>query len=164
MSQPVAVPPQRGFTLVELLVTLAVLAVLATLVLPMAQIQAQRRQEAELRWALREVRQAIDAYKRASDEGRVARAAGASGYPSDLDSLVAGVPDQRDPGRARLVFLRRVPRDPFFQGDPGTPAAQTWRLRAYASEADDPQPGEDVYDLGSRSQGTGLNGVPLRQW
>src|SRR5690606_2611959 len=121
-----------------------------------AQIQAQRRQEAELRAALRDIRQAIDAYKRASDEGRVARAAGASGYPADLDSLVNGVPDQRDPGRARLVFLRRVPRDPFFQGGATTPAAQTWRLRAYASEAEDPQPGEDVYDVSSRSAGTGL--------
>ena len=74
------------------------------------------------------------------------------------------MPDQRDPGRARLVFLRRVPRDPFFQGDPATPAAQTWRLRAYASEADDPLPGEDVYDVLSSSTRSGLNGVPLRQW
>lgn len=153
----------RGFTLIELLVTLAVLAVLATLALPMAQLQAQRRQEAELRLALREIRQAIDAYKRAVDEGRITRAAGGSGYPPSLNTLVEGVADQRDPGRARLLFLRRVPRDPFHS-DPATASADTWRLRAYASEADDPQPGEDVYDVLTRSERRGLNGIPLNQW
>lgn len=154
---------ERGFTLVELLVTLAVLAVLATLVVPVAQIHAQRRQEAELRLALRDIRQAIDAYKRAVDEGRIARSAGASGYPPKLGTLVDGVPDQRSPGGARLVFLRRVPRDPFHT-DPSTPAADTWRLRSYASEADDPQTGDDVYDVSTRSQRIGLNGVPLNEW
>lgn len=153
----------RGFTLIELLVSLAVLAALALQVVPLAQLQAQRAREQELRLALREVRAALDAWKRASDEGRVRKPLGASGYPPSLEALVEGVEDQRDPQRRKLFFLRRVPRDPFHT-DPATPAERTWALRAYASEADDPQEGDDVYDLRTRSPLTGLNGVPLREW
>jgi general secretion pathway protein G len=154
--------PVRGFTLVELLMSLALLALLATLVIPVAQVQVQRRQEQELRAALISIRSALDAYKRASDEGRIRRDAGASGYPRDLALLVEGVEDQRDPGRRKLYFLRRLPRDPM--GDPDADAAQTWLKRAYASGPDDPQEGEDVFDVMSRSNRTGLNGVPYRQW
>lgn len=156
-------PAGRGFTLVELMVTLAVLAVLATLAVPMAQVAVQRQKEQELRLALREVRAAIDAYKRAHDAGLVRRVVGASGYPPDLQVLVDGVENQRDPQRRKLYFLRRIPRDPMAPDD-AVPAAETWQLRAYASEPDEPQPGADVYDILSRSPQPGLNGVPYRQW
>ena len=105
--------PGRGFTLIELMATLAILAVLATLTVPLAQLHLQRAREQELRLALRELRSAIDAYKRASDEGRVRRAAASTGYPPSLEVLVEGVEDQRDPARRKLFFLRRVPPDPF---------------------------------------------------
>lgn len=154
---------KRGFTLIELLVTLAILSVLATVTVPLAQVQVQRAKEQELRMALREIRVAIDAHKRAADEGRIARQVGASGYPADLDVLVQGVEDRRDPKRRKLFFLRRVPRDPFATDD-AVADADTWGLRSYASEPDDPQPGEDVYDVYSRSTLTGLNGAPYRQW
>lgn len=153
----------RGFTLVELLVTLAILAVLASLVVPVAQIQVQRSKEQELRAALAEIRSAIDAYKKAGDEGRVSRDAGATGYPKTLEVLVEGVDDQRDPKRGRLYFLRRIPRDPFFE-DPEVEDAQTWGKRSYASEPNDPAEGDDVYDVYSLSTLTGLNGLALRRW
>ncbi len=153
----------RGFTLIELMVTLSILAVLATMTVPLAQLQLQRAQERELRLALREIRQAIDAYKRAADEGRIRRAVGSTGYPPTLESLVEGVDDQRDPQRRKMFFLRRVPRDPFH-ADPSTDAAGTWGKRAYASEATEPQEGDDVYDVHTRSAGIGLNGVPLKTW
>ena len=155
--------PRRGFTLIELMVTLAILSVLATVTVPLAQVQVQRVREQELRLALREIRGALDAHKRASDEGRIRRQVGATGYPAELQVLVDGVEDQRDPQRRKLYFLRRVPRDPMAPDD-ATPAADTWLLRAYASEPDEPQPGADIYDVMSRSTKLGLNGVPYRRW
>lgn len=156
-------PRMAGFTLIELLVTLGILAVLATMVVPAAQVTHQRHKELELRASLREVRSAIDAYKRAVDEGRIPRRAGDTGYPPDLNVLVDGVEDRRHPKRAKIFFLRRLPRDPF-NTDPSTPDADTWGKRSYSSEASDPQEGDDVYDIFTRSSVIGLNGIPLKNW
>lgn len=157
------IQPGRGFTLIELLVTLAILALLGTLVLPVAEVTLQRRDEQELRRALREIRHGLDAFKKAGDEGRIGKAADASGYPERLELLVEGVPDLRSAKQAKIFFLRRLPRDPFNR-DADLPDAATWGKRSYASEADEPKEGDDVYDVYSTSERIGLNGIPYNKW
>jgi general secretion pathway protein G len=153
----------RGFTLIELVITLAIVALMATAAMPLAQIVAKREKESELRAALRDIRSALDAYKAASDTGHIRKELGASGYPPDLKSLYAGVEDAASEKKAMLYFLRRVPRDPFFP-DSTVPGEETWGLRSYASPPDEPQPGDDVYDVYSLDKGAGLNGVRYRDW
>ena len=153
----------RGFTLIELMVTLAILALLASVAVPFGQLTYQRQQETELRRALIQVRSAIDAYRQAVKEGRIDSAADASGYPPNLDALWKGVADKTRPDASRLYFLRRIPRDPFFP-DASAPAAETWGLRSYKSPPDAPAAGEDVYDVYSLSTRTGLNGIAYREW
>jgi len=152
----------RGFTFIELMITLAILATLAMVAAPMAQVALQRDKEHQLRTALIELREGIDAYKRAVDNGRIKLAIGDSGYPKKLEDLVEGVPDQRSPRKQTIHFLRRIPRDPFAAKD--SPASAGWALRSYASPPDSPRQGEDVFDISSRSPLIGLNGIPLNQW
>jgi general secretion pathway protein G len=154
----------RGFTIIELVVTVGIIALLASAVVPSAQLVYQRQREIELRASLRTIRAALDAYKLASDTGRIKKALGKSGYPPDLQSLVDGVEDASSPKEGvKIYFLRRLPRDPFWP-DAAAPAADTWGLRSYASPPEDPQPGDDVYDVYSRSSRTGLNGAPYHDW
>jgi general secretion pathway protein G len=153
----------RGFTLIELVITLAIVGLLATAAMPLAQLVAKREKEAELRTGLREIRGALDAYKMAAQMGHIKLELGASGYPPDLKSLYAGVEDASSEKKINLYFLRRVPRDPFFP-DASVPAEETWGLRSYQSPPDDPQSGDDVYDVHSLSNAKGLNGVAYREW
>jgi len=153
----------KGFTLIELVVTVAIVAVLASIARPFNELVVQRSKEQDLRRALREMRDAIDAYKQASDEGRLQKRAGDSGYPRKLEDLVAGVEDQKNPKKDKVYFLRRLPRDPFAF-DPALGPAETWGKRAYASPPDDPREGDDVFDVFSLATGTGINGRPYKEW
>jgi len=153
----------RGFTLIELVITVAIVALLASVALPFNELVVQRGKEQDLRRALREVREAIDAYKQASDDGRIQKRTGESGYPRKLQNLVEGVEDQKNPKKERIYFLRRLPRDPFAT-DPNLDPAETWGKRSYASPPDDPAEGEDVFDVYTRAPGKGINGRPYREW
>lgn len=152
-----------GFTLIEVLVTLTLLATLAMVAWPLTRIAAMQAREAELRRALWQIREAIDAHKAAMDGGRITRMVGASGYPATLADLVDGVTDVRNPAGARLYFLRRIPPDPMC-ACPGVAAADTWGLRAYASPPDAPESGDDVFDVYSKSAAIGTNGIPYKDW
>ena len=156
-------PRQSGFTLIELVVTVAIVSVLALVAVPLSAVTMQRVRESELRTALREIRTALDDYKKAVDSGRVEKRADGSGYPPNLDLLANGVEDAKSPVRQKIYFLRRLPRDPFAS-DSSQSAADTWGKRAYGTPPDAPAEGEDVFDVFSRSTQRGLNGVAYREW
>jgi len=144
----------KGFTFIELLIVVAILALLASVAMPLAEVTVQRNKEQDLRRSLREIREAIDTYKRAADEGQIERLADKSGYPPTLAVLAEGVADKKT-GQT-IYFLRRVPRDPMGEAE--------WGLRSYKSPPGAPQEGDDVFDVYSRSTDTGLNGVPYKDW
>lgn len=152
-----------GFTLIELLITVAIVGVLASVTLPLAELTVQRSKERELRLALRQIRDALDAYRQAVEEQRIPRNADESSYPKSLGLLVDGVVDAKDPKAGKIYFLRRIPRDPMMQ-DETRSAEDLWGKRSYASPPDDPREGADVFDVFSRSAQLGLNGRPYREW
>ena len=152
----------HGFTMIELLIVVVIMGVLASIALPLSELASKRAKEEELRTALRQIRTALDAYKKAADENRIERAADASGYPPNLAVLVNGVPAINQPNAKLIYFLRRIPSDPFAKKN--TPAIETWGLRSYESQPDAPKPGADVFDVYSTSKAIGLNGIPYNQW
>ena len=151
-----------GFTLIELVITVAIVGILASAALPLTHIAVQRGKEQELRTALRQIRGALDAYKLASDAGIVETKADESGYPPALEVLVSGVDNIKKPDKPKIYFLRRLPLDPFA---PETATAQdSWAKRSYDSAPDNPREGKDVFDVYSKSEGVGLNGVAYKEW
>jgi general secretion pathway protein G len=157
------IKPGRGFTLIELVITVAIVSILAMTAMPLIEMAAKRQKESELRAALREIRTGIDAYRRAAEEGKVEKKVGESGYPRRLDDLANGVENIQDPKKAKIVFLRRLPRDPFAT-NPALPPAQTWGRRSYGSPPDAPVEGADVFDVYSLSGGVGINGIAYQDW
>ena len=152
-----------GFTLIELVVTVAIVGILALVAVPLLEMTVKRQKETELRAALREIRGGIDAYRRAVDEGKLEKKVTESGYPHRLEDLDQGVENIKEPNKTKIFFLRRLPRDPFST-DPALTAAQTWGKRSYASPPDAPVEGADVFDVYSLSSEVGLNGIPYREW
>jgi general secretion pathway protein G len=156
---------EKGFTLIELIVTVTIVAVLASAAMPMLKVTLQRNKESELRANLRQIREAIDAYKKASDEGRIKKNIEESGYPPNLEILVEGAIDEKDVNKGKIKFLRTIPLDPMQPVDePNADIPNNWGLRSYESEATAPQAGSDVFDVYSKSQQTGINGVPYAKW
>lgn len=148
---------QAGFTLAELVMVAAIMLILAAVALPVAKFTSKRARETELRASLRDMRNAIDEYKRYSDVGLIPVDLGSEGYPSELELLVEGV-DIVGQVDKKARFLRRIPIDPMTGKD-------EWGLRSFQDEPDATSwGGENVYDVYSTSQGVGLNGVPYRKW
>lgn len=144
-------------TLLELVVATAMLLVLATMALPMARVKVKRDREIQLRWCLREMREAIDRYKDASDRGLIEVKLDSEGYPESLEVLVEGVQLAGKPDR-KVRFLRRIPVDPMT-------GLADWNLRCIKDEPDSRfWCGDNVFDVSSRSVGTGLDGSRYSDW
>ncbi|MET3120935.1 general secretion pathway protein G [Oxalobacteraceae bacterium GrIS 2.11] len=152
-----------GFTLIELLITLAILGLMATIALPVTRTVMQREKEKELRYDLREIRSAIDAYKKAYDDGRIQNSVGNSGYPKSLVAMVNGVVDLKSASGKAMHFLRRMPRDPMNPDLSLTPE-ESWGKRCYTSDSESPTEGADVFDVYSKSTEVGLNGAAYDKW
>jgi len=169
---------RQGFTLTELMVVCAVLAILAGAALPVAKTAVKREREIELRRELRFIRDAVDAYKRLADEGKIEIEDESEGYPPDLETLVKGVETQEDStneggnegtnesgdsgasaaGKKIVKFLRRIPKDPMTN-------STDWGLRSYQDAPDSTVWGkENVYDVYSKSQAKALDGSRYRDW
>jgi len=152
---------QRGYTFIELVIVTTILLILASAVMPLAQVASQRQQEAELRRTLRELRTAIDAFKNAVDLGLIPMTElepDNEGYPPSLEILVEGISAANDGSGRRLRFLRRIPSDPMA-------GSSNWRLRSYQDRSDSTiWGGQNVYDVSTTSSGTALDGTDYTDW
>lgn len=154
---------QTGFSYIEIIFTLAILALIATVAVPYVELTVKRKLESELQQNLRTLRTAIDEYYDAVQQGKIQVSADASGYPPNLNVLVNGIDDASTPDNRKIFFLRRIPRDPFHR-DINVPAEQTWVLRSYDSPPNSPRAGRDIFDVFSTSKEIGLNGIPYNEW
>ena len=145
---------QRGFTLVELIVSITIMSILALAALPLARLTVRREKERELRRDLWEMRDAIDRYKNAADQNAFQTKVGSEGYPPDLDTLVNGV----DVGGKKLRFLRRIPVDPMT-------GKNEWGLRSMQDDPDSTSwSGDNVFDVYTQSEGTAIDGTKYKDW
>jgi len=144
-----------GYTLAELVMVVALIAVLASMALPVAKFTVKRQKEAELRLALRQIRTAIDEYKRMSDQGLIPVKIGGEGYPEELEELVEGVEIVGQ--ETKMRFLRRIPIDPMTRDD--------WELRSYQDDHDATSwGGENIYDVRTSSEGVAIDGTKYADW
>jgi len=152
---------ERGYSFIELVIVAAIILILASAVMPLAKVTAQRQKEAELRRCLRDMRSAIDKYKDGVDAGLIGGVdvrAGSEGYPPDLETLVEGVSVVNDQSGRKLKFLRRIPTDPMTGNS-------EWGLRSYQDDPDSMSwGGQNVFDVYTKSTGTALDGTKYRDW
>ncbi|ARD63615.1 general secretion pathway protein GspG [Kosakonia radicincitans DSM 16656] len=146
-----------------MMISLALLATLASAAIPIYQRQEQQRNEEELRVALRDIRSAIDRYGQLVEEGIIEKDADMTNWPAWLDLLVDGVVNKKSPNKEKIYLLRRIPRDPFCDCD-GRKNTETWRVRASTQAPGETTGGKDVWDVSSTSSQPGLNGIPYAQW
>jgi general secretion pathway protein G len=146
---------EQGFTLLELIVAATILSILTMMALPLARLQIQRERERQLHQALWEMRDAIDRYKDAADRQAFQTKVDSQGYPPDLETLVKGVDIQGD---KKVRFLRSIPTDPMTKN-------KEWGLRSMQDDPDsDSWGGQSVFDVYSKSEGTGLDGTKYKDW
>lgn len=146
-----------AFTLVELIATMAILLLLTSVALPLAEVQVRRAREAELHRDLREIRTAIDRYKDFADRGMIPTEPDTFGYPPDLQTLVDGVP-LKGSANVKYKFLRRIPIDPMT-------GKADWGMRSMQDDSDSRSwGGQDVFDVYTQAQGTGLDGTNYADW
>ena len=149
--------PEKAFTLVELMATITILLLLASLAMPLARNQVRRGRETELRQGLRTMRKAIDRYKDYSDRGMIAVKADTFGYPPDLQTLVDGV-EAEGAAKESYKFLRAIPVDPMI-------GKSDWNLRSVQDDADSRSwGGQNVFDVSSKSQEKGMDGTQYADW
>lgn len=149
---------RRGFTLIEVVTVTALIALLASLAIPMVEMSVKRDREQQLRAALRDIRQAIDEYQRFVVENKIEHDDDTYGYPPDLEDLVKGVEYKDKEGKTRTQrFLRRIPVDPMTNGD--------WGKRSYQDDRDSHSwGGENVWDVYTTSENKGLDGLEYKKW
>jgi len=152
---------QQGYTFVEVVVVTAILLILASAVMPLAQVTSQRQREAELHRGLREIRTALDRFKDAVDSGQIAQSElepGNEGYPPDLETLVEGISAANDASGRKLKYLRRIPIDPMTN-------RTDWGLRSYQDKPESTSWGrQNVFDVYSKSEATALDGTKYKDW